>query len=279
MISKLDPRPPRPAVLPALEQLLVRAARRGADPRRRHRRRWLLAAAAAALTLSAGAGAATGLLPIAEGETDRGSYTVERLSTPHAGTEPSAGKVCLQLRLEGRGPSYGCGDAPPCRTRSAYSWPIRWRKGPGNAWSTGWVSDEIAIISVLGKGGQQTNAATEPQAGLPGRFFAVITPHLGRIEVVGYDEAGRERAHIGNRAHPDHSPRSKAEAMAQGDPAGFAPTVSAPSTYLYRGENITEAEAMRMQLACLERTRFRCFDLASEAGTSGPAPVGEQSWG
>src|SRR6187551_257292 len=95
MTPKLDPRPLEPAVLPALEQL------------------WFPAAAAAALTLAAGAGAATGLLPIAEGETERGTYSVERLSAsdPAVG-DPSTGRVCLQLRFEGRGPSYSCGDAP-----------------------------------------------------------------------------------------------------------------------------------------------------------------------
>lgn len=277
MTAKLDPRPPEPAVLPALERLLVRGARHGVEPRRRVRRRWFLAAAAAALTLAAGAGAATGLLPIAEGETEHGTYTVERRSTSDpAGSEPSAGKVCLQLRFEGRGPSYGCGDAPTVSQPFGLLVADPLEEGSGERVVYGLVSDEIASISVLGNRGEQTKAVTEPQAGLPGRFFAVVTPHLGRIEVVGYDEAGRERARIGSRARPDHSPGSKAEAMAQGDPAGFAPTVPTPSTYLYRGENITEAEAMRLQLACLEeRTRFRCFDSASEAETSRPAPSGE----
>lgn len=272
MTAHIDPRRPERAVLPALEQLLVRAARREGEPRRRARQRWFLAAAAAGLVLAAGAAAATGLLPIAEGETAHGTYTVERLSTTDpAGVEPSSRKVCLQLRLEDRGPSYGCGDAPTVSRPFGLLVADPLEEGSGERVVYGLVSDEIAGIGVLGDGGEQTKAATEPRVGLPGRFFAVVVRYRGRIEVVGYDETGRERARIGSRARPDHSPRSKAEAMAQGDPAGFAPTVTTPSTYLYRGENITEAEAMRLQLACLqERTRFRCYDSASEAGARRP---------
>lgn len=273
MTANIDSRSPEAAVLPALEQLLVRAARRGAEPRRRARRRWFLATAAAALVLAAGAAAATGLLPIAEGETAHGTYTVEPVSISDlAGIEPSAGGVCLQLRLEDRGPSYGCGDAPTASQPFGLLVADPLAEGSAERVVYGLVSDEIARISVLGDGGQHTESATEPQAGLPGRFFAVVAPHLGRIEVVGYDEAGRERARIGSRARPNHPPRSRAEARAQGDPAGFAPTVPTPSTYLYRGETITEAEARRMQLACLqERKRFLC-DSASEAGARRPAP-------
>ncbi|HVY77911.1 MAG TPA: hypothetical protein VG898_05345 [Solirubrobacterales bacterium] len=70
---------------------------------------------------------------------------------------------------------------------------------------------------------------TEAKQGLPGRFFVVLVPHLGRIEVVGYDATGRERARIGSLAKPSHPPMSHAEAVAQGDPAGFAPTAAPPS--------------------------------------------------
>jgi hypothetical protein len=277
MTGKTEPRLPEPAVLPGLEQLLVRAARRGAAPRRRIRRRWFLIAAAAALVLAAGAAAATGLLPIAEGDTDRGTYTVEPVSISGlAGIDPSAGQVCLQLRLEDRGPSYGCGDAPTSSQPFGLLVADPLAEGSDERVIYGLVKDEIARVSVLGEEGERTESATDPQAGLPGRFFAVVVPHLGRIEIVGYDENGRERARIGSRARPSHPPRSLAEAQAQGDPAGFAPTVPTPSTYLYRGKTITEAEAMRMQLACLqERTRFRCYDSASEAEPSRPTPSGE----
>jgi hypothetical protein len=277
MTGETERRLPEPAVLPGLEQLLVRAARRGAAPRRRLRGRWFLAAAAAALVLAAGAAAATGLLPIAEGETATGTYAVEPVSIADlAGIAPSAGEVCLQLRLEGRGPSYGCGDAPTSSQPFGLVVADPLAEGSDERVVYGLVSDEIARISVLGERGERTESATDPQAGLPGRFFAVVVPFLGRIEIVGYDETGRERARIGGRARPSHSPRSRAEARAQGDPAGFAPTVPTPSTYLYRGKTITEAEAMRLQLACLqERTRFRCFDSTSEVESSRPTPSSE----
>jgi hypothetical protein len=277
LTGNTDPRSPHPAVLPGLEQLLVRAAQSGAAPRPRVRRRWFLAAVAAALVLAAGAAAATGLLPITEGETDRGIYTVEPVSISDlAGIDSSAGEVCLQLRLEGRGRSYGCGDAPTSSQPFGLVVADPLGEGSHERVVYGLVSDQIARISVLGERGERTESAANPQAGLPGRFFAVVVPHLGRIEIVGYDETGRERARIGRRARPNHPPRSRSEAQAQGDPAGFAPTVPTPSTYLYRGKTITEAEAMRMQLACLqERTRFRCFDSASEVEDSQPTPSGE----
>lgn len=263
---------PEPAVLPALEQLLVRAARRRAEPRRRIRRRGFLVALAGALVLAGGAAAATGVLPIAEGDTAHGTYAVEPISRSEvAEGEPSAGEVCLQLRLEDRGPSYGCGAAPSATQPFGLLIADPLTEGSGERVVYGLVSDEITSVSVLGPGGDHADAAADPVPGLPGRFFLVVVPHLGRIAVAGYDESGRELDRVGSLDRPWHPPGSQPEARAQGDPAGFAPTVPTPSTYTYRGMPITAAEARRMQLACLqERDRFRCYDSASEAeGASG----------
>jgi len=98
-----------PPVLPELEQLLVRAARRRAAPRF-GRRRWALAVALGALVLAAAAAAATGVLRIAGGTTAHGTFSVERAVGP--GVRQGGSSVCLQLRYNGRGPSYGCGEAP-----------------------------------------------------------------------------------------------------------------------------------------------------------------------
>lgn len=82
--------------------------------------------------------------------------------------------------------------------------------------------------------------------------------------MVGYDSVGRERARIGGLARPAHPPHSKAEAVAQGDPAGFAPTTPPPSSYTYKGKDISEAEAARLELVCLEgREVARCYDSAA----------------
>jgi hypothetical protein len=251
-------------ILPQLEHLLVRAARRRAAPGL-GRRRWLLVAIAAALVLAAGA-AAAGILQVAGGETASGTFKVETYPPPAgAGGGERERPVCLQLRLEGRGPSYGCGEKPTVAKPFGLLVADSLKAGSGERVIYGLVLGDIARVSVLGDGEKHTDAMTEPKAGLPGRFFAVVVPDLGRIEVVGYDGAGQERARIGSRARPAHPPRSKAEAIVQGDPAGFAPTVPTPTSYIYKGKSITEAEATRMQLTCVQgREQFRCYDSAAD---------------
>ncbi len=250
-----EPIAPRsePPVLPALEQLLVRAARRRAEPRRRARRRWFLVAIAAALVLAAGAAAATGLLPITTGHTAHGTYTVERRPVPAtAPGEPSPGTVCLQLEYDGRGPTYGCGDAPTGSKPFGLLVADSLAEGSRERVVYGLVADDIIRIAVLGKGAEPTDAPTEDESGLPGRFFAVAVPHRGQIEVVGYDGEGRQVARIGSLAGPARAPHSKAEAIEQGDPAGFAPTLPPPSSFTFEGHEISEAEVGRLELICLE---------------------------
>jgi hypothetical protein len=256
----------QPPVLPELEQLLVRAAQRRAAPRF-GRRRWILAAAAAALVLAGGAVAATGVLHIVDGRTSHGSFSVESRAVPaSAPDEPSRGSVCLQLRYENFGPSYGCGNPPARAEPFGLVVADSLQEGSRERVIYGLVSSDIARVSVLGLGGEHTNVGTLVKEGLPGRFFAVVVPHLGRIALVGYDRAGEVRARIGNLARPAHPPLSHAEAVAQGDPAGFAPTVAPSSSYTYKGKSITEAEATQFELACVQgRREFRCFDSSAEA--------------
>lgn len=218
----------QPAVLPNLEQLLVRAARRRAAPRL-GRQRWMLAIGAAALLLAGGAVAATGVFHIADGRTSKGVFTVEGRPVPASlAGEPSRGSVCLQLRYEELKPSYGCGE-PPTETRPfGLVVADSLEEGSRERVLYGLVSSDIALVRVLGSGGRHTDVTTEAKEGLPGRFFVVPVPHLGRIALVGYDASGQRRAAIGTLANPTHPPRSHAEAVAQGDPAGFAPTASAP---------------------------------------------------
>ncbi len=219
------------AILPELEYQLIRAARRQAAPRF-GRRRWILATAAVALALAGGSAAATGVLHIADGDTSKGAFSIESRPVPAIGPgEPSRGSICLQLSYDERDASYGCGDKPtaarPFGLLVADSVADSAKDESRERVIYGLVTSDIERISVLGK--RPISAATEFKKGLPGRFFVALVPHLGRIEVVGYDAAGHERARIGSLAQPAHPPLSHAEAVAQGDPAGFAPTFAPPS--------------------------------------------------
>lgn len=214
-------------ILPALEQLLVRAARRQSAPRL-GRRRWVLATAAATLVLAGGAAAATGVFHVANGDTSNGSFSIENLPVPAvAPGEPPRGSVCLQLSYTEGGTSYGCGNRPTAASPFGLLVADSLEEASQERVIYGLVSSDIARISVLGA--EPIDAVTEVKEGLPGRFFAALVPHLGRIEVVGYDAAGHERARIGSLAKPSHPPLSHAEAVAQGNPAGFAPTAAPPS--------------------------------------------------
>ena len=220
----LDPAQP---VLPALEHLLVRAARQRSAPRL-GRRRWMLATAAAALVLAGGAAATTGVLHVADGDTSTGTFSIESRPVPGVSPgEPPRGSVCLQLTYSEGGVSYGCGDRPTAAEPFGLLVADSLSEDSRERVVYGLVASDISRISVLGA--EPTEVATEAKEGLPGRFFAALVPHLGRIEVVGYDSAGQERARIGSLAEPSHPPRSHAEAVAQGDPAGFAPTAAPPS--------------------------------------------------
>jgi hypothetical protein len=236
-----------PPVLPELEQMLVRAARRRAAPRL-GRRRWILAVAFGALVLAAAAAAATGALRIAGGSTAHGTFSVERATLPG---ESHTGPVCLQLRYDRRGPSYGCGEVPTPGEPFGLVVADSLEEGSRERVIYGLVDAGIARVAALGEGGEQA-APTEVKDGLPGRFFAIVVPHLGRVALVGYDQAGREVARIGSLARPAHPPHSKAEAVAQGDPAGFAPTIPSSNRYVLEGHGIDEAEVNRLGLVCVE---------------------------
>jgi hypothetical protein len=265
-MSPLDDRELQPPILPELEHLLLHAARRR-KATRFGRRRWALAIAAAALLLAAGAAATTGVLHVADGHTRKGTFSIESRPVPtNAAGEPPRGSVCLQLLYNEGGASYGCGGRPASARPFGLLVADSLEEGSRERVIYGLVAADIARISVLGDGGEHTDAVTEAKQGLPGRFFAVSVPHLGRIELVGYDSLGNERARIGSLAPPTHPPHSKAEAVAQGDPAGFAPTVAPPSSFKYQGKSITAAEAVRRQFVCVQDSaEFRCYDRPAEA--------------
>lgn len=256
----------QPTVLPQLEHLLVRAARRQAVPDFR-RRPWQLAVAIAVLVLAGGAAAATNVLQVDQGSTSEGGFSVETKPVPaRAADEPSAGSICLQLRYEDRGTAFGCGDPPSAKEPFGLLISDPLGEGSREGVVYGLVSGDIARVSVLVSGGGHHDADTEEKAGLPGRYFAVVVPRLSRVEVVGYDDSGVERARIGSLAPVATPPLSHAEAVKQGDPAGFAPSVEAPSIYTFRGKRITEAQASRLDLTCMQgRDAFTCYRNADEA--------------
>lgn len=229
-----DDRCLRPATLPELEQLLVRAARRRARPRL-GARRWTLAIAAASLLLAGGAAAAaTGVLEIEGGETTDGSFRIEGEVTPPSRRVAHDDSVCLRLRFGDRGAAYGCGTRPSDRKPFGLVVADSLDMG-GERVVYGLVAGEVERIRVLGGGGSRADAATREQAGLPGRYFSVVAPDDGQIELIAYDAGGEEVARLGSIEPPSEPPLSRAEAIAQGDPAGFAPTVPAPGV---RGEEI-----------------------------------------
>lgn len=228
-MSTLDRDDAQQPVLPELEHLLVRAARRRAAPRF-GRRRWVLATAAAVLVLAGGAAAATGVLHVADGDTSSGSFSIVSRPVPSAAPgEPSRGSVCLQLSYDEGGTSFGCGSRPTAAEPFGLLVADSLVEGSQERVVYGLVSNDIARVSVLGEE-PPADAVTETKEGLPGRFFAVVVPHLGRIEIVGYDAAGNEQAQIGSLNSPAHPPLSHAEAVKQGDPAGFAPTFAPPGS-------------------------------------------------
>lgn len=255
----------RPPTLPQLERLLVDAARRRATPRFR-RPRWVLGLAAGSLIMVGGAAAAaTGVIHISDGRSAAGEYSIDRRpSSSDAPSGSDTSSICLQLRYNEGGAAYGCGERPT--TAKPFGLVIADAlDGSRERVIYGLVSSEITRVSALGVGDLHTDAATRESSNLPGRFFSMTTANRGRIELVGYDAAGQERARIGSRARPDHSPRSHDEAVAQGDLAGFAPAIAMATSFSYGGSSITPGEAAKRGLSCTQnRKEVRCYDSLAE---------------
>lgn len=261
-MSDVTRQPAQPAILPELESLLVRAARRRRAPRFA-RRRLAVALAGASLLLVAAGAAATGVFELAGGRTASGTFRIE--TTVVAADGAPRGSICLQLTFSGRGTAYGCG--PPPTAAKPFGLLIADPLDNGEERVVyGLVADSISQVAVLGKGGAEATAPTHSQADLPGRFFSVIAPSPGGVEVVAYDAEGREIARLGDVDKGSGRPLSRAEAMQQGDPAGFAPAVPAPERYLYEGTPIEPRTAIRLGLACVQDwSAIRCYDSEAEA--------------
>jgi hypothetical protein len=259
------------AVLPALESALVGAAAiRLSGPKRR---RWVLPAAlASALVVGGVAVAATGVFSgdvIDSGETagqgpSSGPFGV-RIAPQHA--DP-AHPICLQLQFKNSRPAFGCGSSPSV----AEPFGVVIADGSPERVIYGLVTEEIATVSSIGDDGAELTAATQLRANLPGRYFSLIVPADSQIELIGRDPSGAEVARIGSQEPPATPPLSREEAVAVGDPAGFAPTVVPVRRIIYRGEPIDPSEVQRRALACVEgRSEVTCYDSVAEAEQQGSA--------
>ncbi|HEX4364900.1 MAG TPA: hypothetical protein VHZ75_10155 [Solirubrobacteraceae bacterium] len=251
--------------LPALETILSRAAQRRAT-HHHFNHRWMAGIAVCGAALAGGgAAAATGVLHIANGQTPAGRpYTIDRATAPtlsNATVSPGpSGQICLQLRYGNGGAARGCGETPTAAKPFGVV-VVDTNDASGDRIIYGLVTSDIARVSVLGTGNNHTDASTEHNPQLPGRFFSAIVPNHGRIELVGYDPDGHQVARTGNRAQPTHSARSREEAAQQGDPAGYAPSVDMPSTFTYKGQSITQAQAIQQGLTCEQsRDGVQCHD-------------------
>lgn len=239
------------STLPQLEHELIRAARRRACRRTRGRR---LALVLVGATLTAGgATAATELLKVDEGSHSQGAYVIERLPDRD-------GKVCLQYRdSTARRATYGCGPSPSDE-RPIGLVVADYNAVPNKRLLYGLVAPAVDRVNVLGRADEHTDTTAREQPGIPGKYFRVIAPKHRRVEVVAYNSDGEEVARLGSRRPRAHSPRSQEDAMAQGDPSGFAPTAAPVSHFTYRGRPIDPDDAARRQLICVEdEVGVRCY--------------------
>ncbi len=267
------------ATLPELEALLVAAA--GSMPAKRLpiRQRLGMPLAFAGLLATAGvAAAAAGVFgggsgpAIDRGATPSGDYAsgsyVIRVRPDSAHTN-RGGPICLQLQFAGSRPAYGCGSAPTQAEPFGLVVVDGQSEGAVERVIYGLVADDVARVSALGEGTQHYDAATVVKRGLPGRYFSLTAPNEGRIELVGFNSSGAEVARIGSRTTPDHEPLSHDEAVAQGDPSGFAPTAVPASSFVYRGQSIEPSKADRLGLVCVDSIQtVYCYDSVAEANAA-----------
>lgn len=268
-----EPVKPGSTTLPRLEQLLTRAAHRRYG-NRVSGRRWGMPAIFAALVVVGGVtAAAAGVLTGTGAEIERGATPIGGYASgayvisvkPQAGSEAHGGPICLQLQFDGSRPSYGCGSPPSEAQPFGLVVVDGQAEGSVDRVIYGLVLSTIQRVGVLGEGTEQTIAATAPRPGLPGRFFSVTVPNEGRIEIVGYDQTGGEIARIGSREAPAHKPLSHDQAVAQGDPSGFAPTAVPASTFVYQGDLIDPKSAAERGLVCVDSLQqVVCYDSVAE---------------
>jgi hypothetical protein len=264
-------RPPELRLPQLRAGLVTAAARRYRAPA--NSRRWFTPLAFAALLLAGSAAlAATAILRsrdvVDTGQTrgtgeSAGAYAI-RISPSHADPERP---ICLQLQFQASRAAYGCGVAPTAEQPFGLVVADGMSEESAERVIYGLVSRNIGAVTSFGESSTvQTITRTVDRPGLPGRYFSLIVPNEGHIELAGYNATGAEVARIGSHDEFRAPPLSRAQAIVQGDPSGFAPTVVPARRYVYEGERIEPPKAQRLRLICVEtRSAVTCFDTISQA--------------
>jgi hypothetical protein len=254
------------SALPQLEHELLIAAERRISRRRRLRlRRAGPAALLAGAALVTGA-AADGWFTVEHGRSERGTYEIRSAPPGPAAdvtaTPNGAGQVCLELRMRGLRPSYGCGDRPDAADPLGLVI-VDANVQPGRWLVYGLVDSAVATVRI----GANRSIPTDAKHGLPGRYFSALVPAEDSVWIAGLDHSGEQLASVGSRKRSRAKAGSRAAARALGSVAGFAPTVRPASRWVYRGRPITEARAADLGLSCVEDETpvVRCFKTARQA--------------
>lgn len=213
---------------------------------------------AAVVSLAGVAVAATQIMSLDEGSTAYGRYEITR--APDQGS-----MVCMNLRYKGHQPSYGC-DVAPSRERPFGLVIADSGSSPSERLIYGLVSDDARRVTALTNDGARVDAPAELRDDLPGRFFSMVVPNNGGVELVAYDAADRHMAHLGDR-DPNEAgvqpgrPTTRDELRQRGEPLGYAPSVAMPDRFSYRGGTIARDDAARRGLSCTQDIDgVRCTD-------------------
>jgi hypothetical protein len=230
----MSSQPKLEATLPALERALMHAAAARYPSRRPRARLGAPIALFVTLAVAGGAVAATGILAgekqIETGSSASGPYAI---GVKSAGPGTHAGQLCLQLEYVGQPPGYKCGSIPgPQRPFGLVVADARPPASdpdgpPSERVIYGLVSQDVDRVTALGSEAGERGTQAASRDGLPGRYFSIVVPNEGRIELIGYDSSGNEVGRVGSLSAPA---RRTEEGLipAPGDPAVFAPTAKAP---------------------------------------------------
>lgn len=224
-------------VLPGLHQVILATAGRRRSARRR---RVVVVAALVTLAVAGAAFAANQFL----GEVDEGRIGTTRYRI----TASSRGDlICLRVVWAKARPAVRCDlGAGPSRPFG----PVMRTVSPkGDAQLlVGLVRGDVEQVRSLIDG---RVVKTDRRAGVPGRVFS-ISGRFRRVSVEALSAAGASVGRIGDQSL-GRQPANHEEARAQGDPAAFAPTASAPPLHLH-GRLITDREATSRHLHCSSDT-------------------------
>lgn len=224
-------------VLPGLHEVILITARRRRSARRR---RVTVVAALVTLGVAGAAFAASQFL----GEVDEGRIG----TTDYRITASSRGSlICLRVVWAKARPAVRCD--PGAGPDRPFGPVMRTVSPRGDAQLlVGLVRGDVREVRSLTDG---RVVKTEARAGVPGRVFS-ISGRFRRVSLEASSADGVSLGRLGDQSR-DRQPANHREPRAQGDPAAFAPTASAPPLQLH-GRLITDREATRRHLHCSSDT-------------------------